>query len=289
MKNLFTSLLVLCFAASAQAQVTVALQIERPQYLTHEPVTAVVTITNRSGKELLLQSSTKGSLAISWLDFKIRDGRGRVIARSSNAVFRAAKIAAGQSMARKINLEQMFPIQTSGSYSVVASVRQGTDLTDATIYTSGSARFSVSDGRVLFKQPFGAPGTSAPEREYQVIAYNDGQTTSVYASVLDTKRGTSFSTFRLSTALLFRTPQATLDSKNNLHVLYLANPAVYVHAKVDIDGKLIDTKYFLRGETSTPQLMAFSNGEIVTQGGIPYDPKAAQESRDSARDITDRP
>lgn len=289
MKTFFTFLLFVCFAAAAQGQVTVSLQIERPQYLTHEPVTAVVSITNRSGKELFLQSTTKGNLAISWLDFTIRDGRAQVIARSSDAVFRAAKIPAGQTMARTINLGQMFPIHHSGNYSVVANVRQGTDLSNATVYNSNSARFSVSDGRVLFKQAFGAPNTPAPDREYQVLAYNDGQHTAIYASVLDTKRATSISTFRLSTALLFRNPQATLDSKNNLHVLYLATPAIFVHATVSPDGKVVDTKYFQRGSASMPQLMAFSNGEIVTQGGIPYDPAAAQKARNSAHDITERP
>lgn len=289
MKNLQTYLLFLFLAATAQAQVTVSLKIDRPQYLTHEAVSAVVTITNRSGKELFLQSTTKGTLAVSWLDFKMRDGRGKVVARSNQAVFRAAKIPAGQSVARKINLGQMFPLNTSGNFSVVANVREGDDLAQPNIYTSDSERFSINDGRTLFKQRFGAPGTPAPEREYEVLAYNDGQTTSIYASVLDTKRGTSISTFRLSTALLFRAPQASLDGKNNLHVLYLANPAIYVHAKVDTEGNVIDTKYYQRADTSTPQLMAFSNGEIVTQGGIPYDPKAAAEARDSARDITDRP
>lgn len=281
-------LLLLLSAFPAFGQLSVAMQINRSQYVKGEAVMATVTITNRSGRELFLRSAVQGDITVSWLDFKIRDSRGRVVSRATDAVFRAAQVAPGQSVARQINLGNMFNVGRADSYSVTATVREG-GLEDARIYSSNSARFSVSDGRVLFEQPFGAPGTAAPERAYRVSAFNDGERTSIYASVMDEKRGASLTTFRLSEALLFRAPEATLDSKNQLHVLYLANPTIFVHATVSQDGEMVNTGYFQRGAASVPRLAAFANGEIKVVGGVPFDPVAAEKARNEARKITDRP
>ena len=287
MKSLLPILFLLS-AFPALGQLSVAMEINRSQYVTGEAVLATVTITNRSGRDLLLTSATQGTVAVSWLDFKVRDSRGRVVTRTTDAVFRAAQIPPGQSMAREINLGNMFRVGNPDSYSVTALVRDG-NLTDGQTYQSNAARFSVSDGRILFRQPFGAPGTPAPEREYRVSAFNDGKRTSIYASVMDAKGDYSLSTFRLSEALLFRTPEATLDSKNRLHVLYLANPTIFVHATVSQDGEVLNTEYFQRGQYTVPRLVPFTNGEIKVAGGVSYDPVAASKARNEARKVTDRP
>ncbi|MGE9268610.1 MAG: hypothetical protein ACQKBY_10975 [Verrucomicrobiales bacterium] len=289
MKILAALLLALSLLTPAMAQISVQLQPVRTQYITHEPVNVIVTITNRSGRELFFRSHTKGALAVSWLDFKVNDGRGKAMQRLSNAVFRAASLPPGKSISRSVNLNQIYGLTSSGNYSVSAIIRQGESVDRLSTYQSNTDRFSITDGRVLFRQPFGVPNSPHPKREYKVLSYNDGDSTSVYVSVLDSQRGTSISTFRLSQALLFRAPQATLDSSNRLHVLYLANPAIYVHATISPDGETLDTKYYKRSETNLPALMAFSDGSIQTRGGIPYDPAEEQKAREAARKITDRP
>ena len=272
----------------ASAQLSVHLRLERKQYLKFEPVHAYVTITNRSGQELTLQSRGRDNITLSWLDFRVRDSSGTELSRLTNAVFRAVKIPAGRSVVRKVNLSGLFGLTRANSYSVMALVREG-DVQAPTVYQSARARFAVHNGGKLFTQPFGAPGTPYPKREYQVLRFNDGESTSIYASVLNKANNSSISTFRLSKALFFTKPRIALDRKNQLHILYLANPSVFVHAIVNRDGKMTGTKYYKRGATGAPTLARFASGDIKVRGGIHYDPKKEAAIRDQSRRITERP
>jgi len=276
----------LCSAVS-RAQVSVSLKVDRSQCLAHEPVTAVVTITNRSGRELNFASKAEGSIAHSWLDFSMRDAGGRGMQKRHNKVFQRAVIPAGRSMARRVNLSGMFNVTRVSNYAVTAHVSQPG--LDDTSYTSNSGHFTVGGGTTIYKQPFGVPKSPAPKREYKVITFNDGKKTSVYAQVMNITTGQAISTFRLSEFLSFVEPQMTLDGKNQLHVLYLATPEVFVHATVNEDGGLVGTKYFKRVGGRKPRFVAFSDGKIAISGATPYDPKKVAQEGPRARSISERP
>lgn len=285
-----TSLIPILFALSTAlglAQVSVSLKVDRRQYLAHEPVTAVVTITNRSGRELSFVSRAEGTIAHSWLDFSIRDASRRGLQKRHNKVFQKAVIPAGRSMSRRVNLSGMFNLTKVNNYAVTAHVRQpGIDEEN---YNSNSGHFTVGGGNKIYSQPFGVPNTAFPKREYNVVTFNDGKKTSIYAQVMDKNSGASISTFRLSEYLSFVKPHMALDGKNQLNVLYLANPEVFVHATVNQDGKHIGTKYFKRASGRKPRFVAFSDGKIAVSGAIPFDPKKAAQQIQKARKTSDRP
>lgn len=287
MKNILIPLILLLSSLAGSAQLNVHLAIERQQYLTHEPVYAVVTITNRSGRTLELYSEQKGTIAHSWLNFSMRDGAGRSLTKLTNSVFQKAKLPGGQAIRRRVNLNQIFGLSRVNAYSVTASVRQPGP--DALVYPSNSAHFNVSGGIQVYRQPFGVPNSPISKREYRVLTFNDGRKTSIYASVMDAVSGRSISTFRISDALLFKRPQCTPDGKNRLHVLYLGNPNIFVHAIVNQDGGMDKPKYFKVGSSGDPRLVSFANGEVVVSGGIPFDPVKEAAARSKIRKATDRP
>ena len=285
------TLLLLCISALcstvSHAQVSVSIKMDRSQCLANEPVTAVVTITNRSGRELSFMSKAEGSIAHSWLDFSMRDAGGRGMQKRHNKVFQQAVIPAGRSMARRVNLSGMFNVSRVSNYAVTAHVSQPG--LDDTSYTSNSGHFTVGGGTTIYKQPFGVPKSKAQKREYKVITFNDGKKTSVYAQVMNLTTGQTLSTFRLSEFLSFVEPQMTLDGKNQLHILYLASPEVFVHATVNQNGGLVSTNYFKRVGGRKPRFVAFSDGKIVISGATPYDPKKAAQEAPRARSTSERP
>jgi len=287
MKTILVPLILIMGTLVGAAQLNVHLAIERNQYLAHEPVHAVVTITNRSGRSLELFSEKKGSIAYSWLNFSMRTGGGRPLPKLTNSVFQKAVLPAGQAMKRRVNLNQIFGISRVNAYSVTASVRQPG--VDTMVYPSNSAHFNVGRGMEVYRQPFGVPKSKSPKREYRVLTFNDGRRTSIYASVMNTLTGRSISTFRISDALLFKRPQCTLDGKNRLHVLYLGNPTIFVHAIVTQDGRMEKPKYIKVGSSGDPRLVSFANGQVAVSGGIPYDPAKAAAARNKVRRATDRP
>ncbi len=268
-------------------QVSVSLKVDRRQYLEHEPVTAVVTVTNRSGRELDFASRLEGKIAHSWLDFSMRDSGGREMTKRHHKVFQRAVIPAGRSMSRRINLSGMFNVAKVGNFAVTSHVRRPG--VEQVSYTSNSGHFTVGGGSKIHSVPFGVPNSAFTKREYNVVTFNDGDKTSIYAQVMDTNSGRSISTFRISEYLGFVKPQMALDGKNQLHVLYLADPEVFIHATVNQDGYHIGTKYFKRAGGRKPRFVAFADGNVVVSGAIPFDPTLEAKETAKARRASDRP
>ena len=61
------------FTLRLHAQLDIALSLERENLAEGEPIRATVTVTNTTGRDIVLNGPTAGS----WLNFLIRDGRGQ--------------------------------------------------------------------------------------------------------------------------------------------------------------------------------------------------------------------
>jgi hypothetical protein len=280
-------LLFAALIAPGWAQVSISLKLDHKQHLLHEPVTAVVTITNRSGRELDYQSRLQGRIAQSWLNFSMRDGSGKAVTKLHHKVFQRAIIPAGRSMSRRVDLSDMFSVAEVGNYSVTAQVSQPG--IDDTAYGSNSGHFTVGGGNILQSLPFGVPDSPVTKREYRVVSFNDGRRTSIYAQVMNSLSSRAISTIRLSEFLSFVKPQIALDGENRLHILYLANPQVFVETTVNQDGRLIGTEYFKRAGGRQPRFVAFSDGKVVVSGAIPFDPAKEAEKAPTRRGVSERP
>lgn len=287
MKVFFVFALIAALVSPGFGQVSISLKLDRRQYLVHEPVTAVVTITNRSGRELDYRSRLQGTIAQSWLRFGMRDGSGKAVTKRHHKVFQRAIIPAGRSMSRRVNLSDMFSIAKVGNFAVTAHVSQPG--LDDTAYSSNSGHFTVGGGSVLQRLPYGVPDSPASKREYRVISFNDGRRTSIYAQVMNTTSERALSTIRLSEFLTFIEPQIALDGDNRLHILYLGTPQVFVETIVNQDGRLIKTSYFKRAGGRQPRFVAFSDGKVVVSGAIPFDPQKEAEERPRRRGVSERP
>ncbi len=277
-------------APCAWAQLSVQVKPIRDQYLKHEPVMAVVTITNRSGRPLSFVSRTEGRLAHSWLDFSMRNTRGEEMVKMTRKVFRKAVIPAGQSVARRVNLGSMFDLSKVGNYAFTAHVRQPG--VEDSGFVSNSGHVTVGNGSVMFQQSFGVPKSPVPKREYRVLTFNDGKKISIYSQVMDMGTGRALSTTRLSEYLPFVRPQQAIDRQNHLHVLYLAKPQIYVHVSISPSGVLGKVKYFKRVRTGAARLVTFTDGKVKVAGALPYDPekeKAKVAKLPRVRGASERP
>ena len=75
MRSNFRLLSLICFVtgilnlSDVCAQVQASLSMSKREYIAHEPVVATVTLTNNSGRDLLIHTEEQTSL--NWLDFEI--------------------------------------------------------------------------------------------------------------------------------------------------------------------------------------------------------------------------
>lgn len=276
------AIFLLC-AGLAHAQIAASLRLPKKQHLAGEPVIAVVTITNHSGRELVFQSDGR----FQWLDFIVKKNNGAAVNPKNRVLFGPMKIQAGQTLARELDLSQHYQLSQPGNYTVSAVVQQPGNRESGT--STNRAFFNQTPGSLYWSQKVGVSGNSSQTREYRVLNFTGDSKSQIYAQIVDGATGQFVRTFLLGDVLMLRKPLCTVDRQQRLHVMFLATPTMWVHCVIDTDGKLVERQIHQRGPQGDPQLLTFGDGTVRVANSIPYDSKAAAEQRARIRKASDRP
>jgi hypothetical protein len=267
-----------------QAQLATSISMNKKTYVTGEPVIAEIIVTNHSGRELTLASTR----ALPWLSFVITNTRGNPVPTRKLNVFGAMKIKAGESLVKRVNLNEFFLLDTQGNYAASAVVRDPADRVQSA--STNRILFNLNPGRLYWSQKIGVKSNNANHtRELKLVTFSSGQKTQLYTQVIDVQAGSPIATFPLGEALLLRKPMVTLDSKQRMHVMFLGTPSMWVHCQVSADGKLVARDFHQRASQGEPVLMAYGDGSVRVVNSILYDPKAAEAERSKIRKASDRP
>jgi len=246
-------------ALSAQAQIQVDLKFKRLQYIAYEPVIATVTITNLAGRDIQLRDDNDQH----WFGFEVTGNEGRTLAPVRQKDEPPLKIAAGNSVTRKINLTPLFPVTDLGVYHVRANVF----FADLNKFFYARAKvFEVTTARPVWQRTVGDPAEGGA-RTYSLMTNRFPDHTSLYVRVEDQENSLVYSTFSLGRLISFDEPHAELDRKNQLHVLQCSAPRIWSYSVVGLDGRLV--KHTTYSETrSTPRLRRSPDGAVTVRGGM---------------------
>ena len=283
----FSPLLFFALALTAQAQFQVGLTLPRTNFLALEAIPATVTITNRSGAEVVLGGPGRSS----WLSFEMTDRTGLPLSPIDVSGADLAQIPAGGTIQRKIIVSDAYAPTEIGNYGLTARVAHEPS---GQFYTSTRARFNINDNKPMWEQTYGVPegfkgaGTA---RRYAVILFNDLNTMSLYVRLIDDKSNLRLQTFRLGPITMAHDPQITLDRENNLQVLFLAQPHIYTHCVIAPDGALKKRSYYREENGNRPQLSINTEGNAQIQGGEFFDPSKPPPKLPSntGRNVSDKP
>lgn len=283
LRSLTVALAVLSAGESIEAQIKASLGMSKKEYIAHEPVIATVTLTNNAGRDLLIH--TDGRTTLNWLDFEIKNSRGTALSPLAAMNFGAVTIPAGRSITRSVDLTGTYRVTELGRFRCKAVIRlpEGGGQ-----FVTNTAYFNVTQGRRVYSQRVGDPARGNV-REYRLSIHNTSRKSSLYVHLIEIRTGRTMQAFRMGDVITSKTPKATVDRVNNLHVLFLTAPGIYAHGTVSPDGKHLGTKYYNPAPGRKPALATFKDGEVVISGGISYDPKAAAQSRARLRKLSERP
>jgi hypothetical protein len=272
----------LAIAGIADAQLVTSLKISKKMHLTGEPVAAVLSVTNHSGRELVF----RGDGRFPWLHFSVTDGAGQAVQPMTTLSFPPMKIAAGQTLAREVDLAAMFQLDRAGSYSVSATIQS--PLGDGRAYRTNRAHFVQSPGRTLWTQTIGRGG-SGRTREFRLIQFTGDTKSRVYAQVFNHSTGRLVGTLPLGDAMSLRKPAATVDREQRMHALFMSTPSIWSHCVIDAQGKVVDRQFHKLASTGDPRLVISPDGSVQVVNSAPYDPKAEAERRSRIRKLSERP
>ncbi len=278
-------LVLAALLTGAQAQLIVDLNMGKKVYVAYEPMDVTVTVMNRSGQDIVLAGPNKTS----WLSFEIQRDRDLVPPRATIPATKPFLLRDGESMQKKITLNQIYPMGDYGTYQMRASVYLPTF---QKFYSSGVKKVNVTSGNKVWKQEYGrrdfATGR-ANLREYSLLTHNTGSTSELYVRVRDQNNRKVLTTYSIGKLVNVGDPQVTLDRENNLHVLHMGAPRSYAHTIIDGEGKVLKQELYRDGSQSRPSLKINQAGGVRVAGGVPLDPeKQAAIVDDAAKKMVRR-
>lgn len=257
------ALLLCAFAITANAQVSVSLQIKRRTFLRYEPVLATVAVTNLAGRPIKLEDGET-----QWFGFQINNGstENLVPPRNPDYTLEALEIGAGETVKRTVNLNTLYGLDEFGVYRVKATI-YSKEL--GKFFTSKADSLIISDGRVIWKQTVGVPNGYPNEgatHTISVLTYDDDTRRYLYARVEDEEKGRIFCTQRLGMLVEGNDPQMQLDTANNLYVLQLAAPKEYLLSKIGVNGEFIGQSHY-SAPKAKPFLRRLADGTLQIVNG----------------------
>lgn len=276
----------ICIAPQAlNAQYTMGIELSKRNFLSMEPIAATVTISNRSGADVVVGGRNQQN----WMSFTIEDSQGRALTPVNVEIEDSFIFQAGQTLKKRILITDTYAMSEVGSYAVKAVAYHAPS---QQYYESNRMVMQVMDVKPYKEFSFGVP-QGYPDagriKRYVLIVFHDTNSTTLYARVIDDRTGTNLSTFQLGPILMAHEPNFTVDSANRLHAFFLAAPKIFCHATVNPDGKLDKRRYFRELDGDRPVLMS-SGAAVEVRGGLPFDPNAPVAATGSTmRRASERP
>lgn len=280
MRTLFAILLL---ASSALAQYATNLTLPKNNFLQGEPLVAIVTITNRSGADVIVGG--KGSRP--WIQFQFEDGQGRQLSPVQIGSAEAFTLKAGGTTKHTVQIEGQSSTSELGTFYTTAHIYHPVS---GQYYATNRARVNVTDAKPMYDDGFGVPPSfpqAGRSRRYQAIVFRDIDSITLYARVVDDRTKERLVTQPLGPIMTSIQPRIQIDAKNFLHLLFVVQPSLFCHTIVKPDGSIAKREYYRDLEGSRPTLVMTSTGAEVV-GGENFDPAKAPKTK-SLRKTSERP
>ena len=282
---LYAALLLCVLAPQARAQFATNLALPKTNFLSLEPMQVTVTITNRSGADVVMSGANESN----WLTFEITDVTGRTVAPAGLVKQKPFIFKAGTTIAEKIVISDFYGIDQLGAYGIIANVYHPPS---RQYYVSNRLRFNVMDSKPFWEAPIGVPAgypDTGRIRRYALTIFRDVDRSNLYFRLFDDRSNQVRATYELGPVSTSSEPEPVVDRDNTLHVFFLALPKVYCYARIGPDGKLKKREYYKEVEGNRPAMLASGDGTVTLRGGEFFDPNAPPPTKGKGRSVSERP
>jgi len=278
-------------AISAQAQLTVTLELNRSMYLVDEPIKATLNIKNLAGRDIILEDTPADG---PWCLFQIKTVRGGYVpSRKANLSFPPIEIPVGETISRTIDLTELYDINDPSQFRIRACV---TFPPTHKQFWSEPALITTDTGKLLWNQTVGVPDgrpSAGAYRTFSVISHQRTDGVFLFAKLEGKEEGIRFACYPLGRVLAAMQPQAQLDDNNNLYVFHAVNDTSYMLTQIDVaTGRMGQAPYksAIANRQGRPSMRRSRDGQLVISGGIQVtDTEIAAETSPTKSRLSDRP
>jgi len=261
--RLLLLLLLLAAGLPAQAQVGVQLTLKRRFYLAHEPIVATITLSNTSGRELLLEDT----MELQWFGFQINGPAQTIVPpRNPDYGLDSVPLQAGETVRKSVNLNQLYALGDLGTHTIRATIYVASA---KRYFTSKPVHIEITEGKILTTMAGGVPEglvNSGATHTFTLLTHYHDQIRMLYIRVQDQDHGRILGTYPLGRLIDGAPPQAAFDVANNLYILHLIGRQAWVLSKISVNGEFLgQTEY--SAAKSRPTLRKLADGKLQIIGG----------------------
>jgi hypothetical protein len=281
------ALALLCAVApSLHAQINVTIEIPRHLYLCYEPMIATVSITNMTGRDLTLADKAPDK----WFSFEILNAAGDPVPpTAADYHVDPLTIPTGETVKRKVNLVNLYPVTDYGVYHIRAVVFCA-DMNQ--YFTSPVVPVEVSEGQTLWEQKVGIPDgqkNAGQYRTYTLLSFRQPKYLMLYVRIQDEDAGIVYGTLPLGPLINGYDPEAQVDALSQLHILQMIAPKEYLYTRFGPNAELLGQQDYTDLKTR-PHLKRSGDGDVAIGGGIEVLPKSEEEHEvNMGPKLSDRP
>lgn len=273
------------FVPQLRAQFATNLALPKTNFLSLEPMQATVTITNRSGADVVVSGANEAN----WLTFEITDSVGRTLAPVGVKSEKPFIFKSGTTISEKVTVTDRYGIEELGTYGITATVYHPPS---KQYYQSNRVRFNIMDSKPYWEAPIGVPAgyeSAGRIHRYALVIFRDVDTTKLYFRLFDDRSNQKLATYELGPMTSSQEPVAFVDRENKLHAFFLAQPKLYCYVIIAPDGKLKKREYYKELEGNRPAMTSTGEGVVAVAGGQFFDPSAPPPKQGSGRSVSERP
>ncbi|MDR3455924.1 MAG: hypothetical protein P4N60_00645 [Verrucomicrobiae bacterium] len=258
---IFLALALTAFSR-ASAQVTLELELGQEQFLPGETMVVATKITNRSGRPLHFGAEAN------WLTFNVESLDGFVVIKNADVpVSGEFDLESSQMGTKRVDIAPYFSMMRPGRYKVIATLR----IKDLSAETASAPKlFDIISGAKLWTQEFGVPAASgAPEmRKFslQQASYLNSSMR-LFVQVGDVTDTRVYKTTQLGQTISFSRPEAQVDRRSVLHVLWQSGAQGFSYCQVNPAGEVVLRETY-DDVNSRPRLSVNDNGDMEVVGGV---------------------
>lgn len=265
-KSIVFSVLIVCAAATASAQMGMNLTLNRATYMQYEPIYACVTLRNDTGHPLVFGKNPKLQ---GFLLFEVTDQQGKIVPKRQGAELSVTGLvlSPGQIKRMIVPINRYYQVDRIGVYRVHAYVSHSQLPCE---YKTKDLKFNVEPGVTVWKRSVGLPNLQMPEkpqvdpaktRTYSLRSIVEGSTKAYYLVIDDDKM--TYAVIRVGKAVGYEKFTAETDMLSRFHLLIPISPKVFHYLAFSPDGKKFSDEYRKISGT-IPMLMRDPNTGIVT-------------------------
>jgi len=273
--TLIGALWLFAAGSNALAQLEVAAQTERSNFLLYERVDMVVTIVNAGDSEIILNNNEGHP----WLSFLVSTKKRLPIRPERQGQFAPLTLKGGESKTLRVNITPLFSFREEGEYKASAVI----DLPGQGEIISQPVPFNVLGGRKVWSQQRTVEGI---QRVYSLIRFSPKpDSTQLYLRVEEPDENIVDTNLALGEVVAFVDPDVLFDPKGNLHIMQPIALSTYLYTRTDLAGKILGQRIFKTFHEIPPHLTKIEDGNVFVAGGLEEDPHKPREKLSDAQGV----